>query len=133
MSSSGGYEFEPTTMNDKTLENHNAGVFEGPEKNLELDFKRSITEKAQGQSRTTCRDISRTELDTLLASAQCQILSKISSEDLDAYVLSESSLFVYDYKILIKTCGTTTLLKCLPELLHLTQSVLGMSRVWIYI
>ena len=43
--------------------------------------------------------------------AQAKILSKISSETCDAYLLSESSLFVWDERVLMITCGRTTLAK----------------------
>ncbi|KAF0700541.1 Aste57867_8948 [Aphanomyces stellatus] len=83
-------------------------TFEGPEKNLEIDFVASMGHPAG------LRALSRAQLDALCDAAKCTILSKVSNESLDAYVLSESSLFVYPHKLLMKTCGTTTLLKTLP-------------------
>ncbi len=44
-----------------------------------------------------------------------------SSDGIDAYVLSESSLFVWDKGFLLKTCGTTTPLKILSPLLEMVK------------
>ncbi|WP_427982784.1 adenosylmethionine decarboxylase [Agarivorans sp.] len=41
--------------------------------------------------------------------AKAEILSQISNEYCDAYLLSESSLFVWDQRCLMLTCGNTTL------------------------
>mmetsp|Transcript_20353 Transcript_20353/g.33561 ORF Transcript_20353/g.33561 Transcript_20353/m.33561 type:complete len:362 (-) Transcript_20353:1021-2106(-) len=98
--------------------------FEGPEKSLEVDFN----------PKSGCpggmRAISREVWDDILHLARCQILTKTSNEHFDAYVLSESSLFVYDYKVFIKTCGTTTLLRCLPLLLSAADKI-GMELLWL--
>ena len=88
------------------------GAFEGPEKTLEVCFTPGI-----GDPRG-CRALERPALDAILAEARCEILSKTSNAYLDAYVLSESSLFVYPHKVVIKTCGRTTLLRCLRRLVE---------------
>ncbi len=92
-----------------------ATPFEGPEKNLEMDFTLPCS-TSKG-----CRLLTRAQLVSILNFANCQILSSISNPHMDAYVLSESSLFVTNSKIIIKTCGTTTLLKTLPLLLETTR------------
>jgi len=72
----------------------------------------------QSGSALGCRELGRPELDTICRSAKCTILSKICNGYMDAYILSESSLFVYPHKIVIKTCGTTTLLRCVENILN---------------
>ena len=67
--------------------------------------------------------MSRQQLDGFLEVAQCCIVASTPGEVFDAYVLSESSLFVYADKLVIKTCGTTALLKALPTALELAAGV----------
>lgn len=107
------------------------GQFEGPEKNLEVCFRRKdgLPPVSDGK-KAGLRLISRHDLDTICSKARCEILSFISNDSLDAYVLSESSLFVYNYMIIMKTCGTTTLLRCLSVVIEAARR-LGLELDWV--
>ena len=96
--------------------------FEGPEKRMEVDFR-----PGEGAG---LRALPRHVWDDVLDEARCKILSVSGNSYMDAYVLSESSLFVYDYKCVLKTCGTTTLLRCLPLLLAEARAI-GMELEWL--
>merc|ERR1719218_156530 len=63
------------------------------------------------------RALSREMLDDAMTAAECLIVSKRHCAAFDMYVLSESSLFVYPNKVVLKTCGTTKLLNGVPLLL----------------
>lgn len=95
--------------------------FEGFEKRLEISFSESsffLDPEAKG-----LRSLSKSQLDEILSPAECTIVASLSNEHLDSYVLSESSLFVYPYKIIIKTCGTTKLLRAIPPILKFAGSL----------
>lgn len=64
----------------------------------------------------------------MLDLVNCQVLSVVSSEDVDAYLLSESSMFVWPHKLILKTCGTTTLLSGLPRILEIATLFAGFQR-----
>ncbi|KAL3831126.1 hypothetical protein ACJIZ3_019928 [Penstemon smallii] len=95
--------------------------FEGFEKRLEISFSEpSIFADPEGKG---LRSLSKSQLDEILEPAECTIVDSLSNEQVDSYVLSESSLFVYPYKIIIKTCGTTKLLKSIPPILKLAEGI----------
>lgn len=95
--------------------------FEGYEKRLEIVFSEpGIFSDPEGKG---LRSLSRDQLDEFLGPAECTIVSALSNQFVDSYVLSESSLFVYPYKIIIKTCGTTKLLLAIPPILKLAETL----------
>jgi hypothetical protein len=111
------------------------GVFEGPEKTLEVCFRKKDSfgppEIPSNDTRQFgLRSLSRHDLDRICARARCTILSKVSNNYVDAYVLSESSLFVYPYMLVLKTCGTTTLLRCIALLIAMGKR-LGLEIDWV--
>jgi S-adenosylmethionine decarboxylase len=83
--------------------------FEGPEKKLEVvvtpDFPplRSLGDEAWQR---------------IVEAAGAKVISVLRSEHCDAYLLSESSLFVFDDWFVLITCGQTTLVDAVPELLR---------------
>eukprot|EP00741_Cyanophora_paradoxa_P002691 tig00000615_g2611.t1 len=89
--------------------------FEGPEKKLEIDFTCVV-----GDGLRIFTEAQWQECCTL---AKCTILNRTSNDDFDAYVLSESSLFVYRHKVILKTCGTTVLLNTIPKVLEFAGQI----------
>ena len=81
--------------------------FEGREKKLEL-WVRSPT--------IALRSFGRPFWTAVVQKAGAQILSTLSNDQCDAYLLSESSLFVYDQRLLMITCGRTDLVAAVPEI-----------------
>ena len=95
--------------------------FEGFEKRLEISFSDpGLFSDPHGSG---LRSLTKSQLDEILAPAECTIVSSLANDNVDSYVLSESSLFVYAYKIIIKTCGTTKLLLAIPPILKLAESI----------
>lgn len=88
-------------------------VFEGSEKRIEIDFAPAFGGNGDNVA-ASLRCIGRPQLDMILDLAACCIVSARHGAAFDAYVLSESSLFVYPRKAILKTCGTTKLLAAVP-------------------
>ncbi|XWS75394.1 hypothetical protein CRYUN_Cryun01aG0083100 [Craigia yunnanensis] len=95
--------------------------FEGYEKRLEVSFfNPGFCSDPRGMG---LRSLSKVQLVEIVKLAECTIVSSLSNNHVDSYVLSESSLFVYPYKIIIKTCGTTKLLLSVPAILKLANNL----------
>ncbi|GME70828.1 unnamed protein product [Ambrosiozyma monospora] len=111
---------EPDFVNHELSVNlDSTNAFEGPEKLLEIWFYPDSDSMPENIPEGGLRVIPVSEIEQLLDLVNCKILSKVSSHMFDAYLLSESSLFVYPHKLILKTCGTTTTLYCLSKLLEL--------------
>ena len=75
-------------------------LFEGSEKKLEV-ITHSRAKKL--------REYPDSFIKTLLKQSRTRSIKKFSNAYCDAYLLSESSLFVWDHRLILITCGTTTL------------------------
>lgn len=64
----------------------------------------------------------------MLDLVNCKVLSIVASDEIDAYLLSESSMFVWPHKLILKTCGTTTLLSGLPRILEIAALFGGFPK-----
>ncbi|XP_068840938.1 S-adenosylmethionine decarboxylase proenzyme isoform X1 [Capricornis sumatraensis] len=104
-----------------------AHFFEGTEKLLEVWFSRQQPDANQGSG--DLRTIPRSEWDILLKDVQCSIISVTKTDKQEAYVLSESSMFVSKRRFILKTCGTTLLLKALVPLLKLARDYSGFDSI----
>ncbi|EAZ09149.1 hypothetical protein OsI_31419 [Oryza sativa Indica Group] len=95
--------------------------FEGYEKRLEITLSDApVFVDPCGRG---LRALSREQIDSFLDLAKCTIVSHLSNKHFDSYVLSESSLFVYPHKVVLKTCGTTKLLLSIPRILELAAEL----------
>lgn len=65
---------------------------------------------------------SRSELiEEVLNLVNCKVLKYAQSTTTDTYVLSESSMFVFQTHFILKTCGETTLLHAVKPMLELAR------------
>ncbi|TDG39480.1 hypothetical protein AWZ03_014098 [Drosophila navojoa] len=89
--------------------------FEGVEKLLEIWFEERPEQNGD------LRNITRPAWEELLRHVKCEIISFKKNDLIDAFLLSESSMFVSKRRWILKTCGTTTPLRCLEQLLDLAK------------
>lgn len=89
--------------------------FEGAEKRLEITLDPGTSLR--------CYDLGFWR--RFLEKIPVKILSSVSNESCNAHLLSESSLFVFDRRLILMTCGRTNLIPTAVELLHF----FGIQRV----
>jgi len=120
------YTFSPapgslqlTINHDVAADLDSSNAFEGPEKLLEVWFAPSPNALPPTVQENGLKAVSPSTWEGMLDMVNCKVLSIVKSDHVDAYLLSESSMFVFPHKIILKTCGTTTLLLGLRRLLRI--------------
>ncbi|RKF57534.1 S-adenosylmethionine decarboxylase proenzyme [Erysiphe neolycopersici] len=104
---------------DTSLNCGSDSAFEGPEKLLEVWFAPNPNACPPGVKKNGLKSVHVQKWKEMLNLVNCKILSVIETEHVDAYLLSESSMFVFPHKLILKTCGTTTLLFGLSRILSI--------------
>lgn len=99
----------------------------GPEKLLEVWFAPSPSALPPTVKENGLKSVLPDSWVGMLDLVNCKILSVIHSDTVDAYLLSESSMFVFPHKIILKTCGTTTLLLGLHRMLRIAAIEAGFA------
>ena len=93
--------------------NEQQNDFEGPEKNLQVIFSNSSSSLLQ---------ISQNCWEKMLDGIHCSIISRKSNQKCISFILSESSLFVFKDRVILKTCGTIPLLLSIDEIIKIGHS-----------
>ncbi|EIM81105.1 S-adenosylmethionine decarboxylase [Stereum hirsutum FP-91666 SS1] len=112
----------------------NSGPFEGPEKLLEIWFAPSpydVPDAAQPDEngKFGLRKVKREVWEEMLDLVKCKVLSVVEGKEIDAYLLSESSLFISPHRLILKTCGTTLNLLGLPRILNIAATQASLPTV----
>ncbi|KAL8855591.1 MAG: hypothetical protein Q9178_007783 [Gyalolechia marmorata] len=108
-----------TINREATIDLDSTNSFEGPEKLLEVWFSASPQSLPEASAAGGLKVVPPNVWKDMLDLVNCKVLSIVESEEVDAYLLSESSMFVFPHKLILKTCGTTTLLSGLPKILEI--------------
>lgn len=108
--------------------------FEGAEKLLEVWFAPSAADVPDANcpehGRTGLRKVEKSVWEEMLDIVRCKVLSTVQGQEMDAYLLSESSLFISPHRIILKTCGTTLNLLGLPRILEIASTHANMHVVY---
>ncbi|WWD17507.1 S-adenosylmethionine decarboxylase proenzyme [Kwoniella shandongensis] len=146
-------DFPPAPQHDEIIVPDSApvtspGPFEGPEKLLEVWFAPSLNQlpdvpesslsgglraraaREEGEKWKGLRRVPREVWEEMLDIVKCKVLSVVEGEELDAYLLSESSLFVAPHLLILKTCGTTLNLLGLYRIIEIARAYCGYTNVW---
>ncbi|KAJ9196535.1 hypothetical protein DTO164E3_3404 [Paecilomyces variotii] len=117
-----------TINHEATVDLDSTNAFEGPEKLLEVWFAPSAKNLLGASEPTGLKAVPAEIWKDMLDLVNCKVLSIVESDDVDAYLLSESSMFVWPHKLILKTCGTTTLLSGLPRILEIAALFAGFPK-----
>jgi len=96
-------------------------VYEGVEKKLILIYS--------GARNVSIRKAIKEEVwNKVVKAVDAEVLSVMRGDNVDAYLLSESSLFVFNDRIYLKTCGTTRIFNSVKVIVaHLSEEIPGIN------
>jgi S-adenosylmethionine decarboxylase len=114
-----------TINREATVDLDSSTAFEGPEKLLEVWFAPDCGSLPASCLKDGLKAVAADTWKDMLDIVNCKVLSVLESDTVDAYLLSESSMFVWPHKLVLKTCGTTTLLSGLPRMLEIAATQAG--------
>ena len=89
--------------------------YDGPEKKLKI----ILNSHESGSKESGLRAIPVESWEMVARAGGAKILSSVSTDFLDAYLLSESSLFIWKDKLVMITCGDTSPVMAVPEIMGL--------------
>jgi len=92
-----------TINRDVTADLDSTFAFEGPEKLLEVWFSASPTTLPAQSASKGLKSVPVETWKDMLDLVNCKVLSIVESDNVDAYLLSESSMFVFPHKLILKT------------------------------
>jgi len=108
--------------------------FEGAEKLLEIWFAPSAADvpnpASANNGRFGLRKVDRCVWEAMLSVVKCKVLNVVQGKEMDAYLLSESSLFISPHRLILKTCGTTLNLLGLPRILEIACTQASLPTVY---
>jgi len=115
---SSNIESREKTVTESLQEND---VYEGVEKKLILKYS--------GARNVSIRKAIKEKVwRNVVEAVDAEVLSVMRSDKVDAYLLSESSLFVFKDKILLKTCGTTRIFNSVKVIVaHVSEEIPGIK------
>jgi len=96
-------------------------VYEGVEKKLMLEYS--------GARNVSIRKVIKEKVwRNVVHAVDAKVLSVLRGDHVDAYLLSESSLFVFSDKIYLKTCGTTRIFNSIQVIVpHISEGIPGIN------
>jgi len=116
--SNGSSESEERTVTESLQEEN---VYEGVEKKLILMYT--------GAGNVSIQKAIKEEVwNKVVEAVDAKVLSIVRGDHVDAYLLSESSLFVFKDRIFLKTCGTTRIFNAVEVIVtHLSEEMPGIN------
>ncbi|ORX36875.1 S-adenosylmethionine decarboxylase [Kockovaella imperatae] len=121
---------EPSTPLKKRVPTHELDKLDLSSTNGESGDGAATGGIGSSVKRKGLRIVPRAVWEEMLDIVKCKVLSVVEGDELDAYLLSESSLFVAPHVLILKTCGTTLNLLGLHRIIEIAREYCGFTNIW---